>query len=130
MGIALSIICPFSPDFLGRWCFFLRFRPETMIRYFFGNTRETAPVLPLSFPAIIITLSFFLIFINLNDLRCSRGNRLKSSFRYLAWNWPEYATGDGLLLSLFQNNHGILIKSDIRAVFTAICLSLSHNHGM
>src|SRR3989338_6416143 len=63
MGKVLSIICPFCPLFCGRWCFFLIFTPAITIISLSGKAFITLPVLPLSLPAITITLSFFFIFI-------------------------------------------------------------------
>src|SRR3989338_5066053 len=59
IGIAIFIIDPFSPDFLGRWCFFIIFNPSKITLFSLTKTRIILPFLPLSLPVIMITLSPF-----------------------------------------------------------------------
>src|SRR3990167_4077003 len=63
IGIAIFTIVPFSPDFLGRWCFFIIFKPSTITLFSWGIARTILPDLPLSLPVIIFTLSPFFNFI-------------------------------------------------------------------
>src|SRR5260370_35984992 len=51
-------VCP-----CGFICFFAIFRPSTITLLICGSARETVPCLPLSLPAIIKTVSPFLMFI-------------------------------------------------------------------
>lgn len=57
-----STLCPASPCLWGRRCFTKIFKPSTLALLSLGKTCNTLPVLPLSFPVVICTLSPFLIF--------------------------------------------------------------------
>lgn len=63
IGAGNSILWPFSPFLLARICLINKFKPSMLALFKKGKTCKTFPVLPLSFPANIFTLSFFLIFI-------------------------------------------------------------------
>lgn len=63
IGAGNSILWPFSPCFLGRICLISKFRPSILALFRDGKICKTFPVLPLSLPAIIFTLSPFFIFI-------------------------------------------------------------------
>src|SRR2546428_9307361 len=63
IGMALSITPPCRVWPCGRTCFFAIFRPSTMTLLTCGIARETVPCFPLSLPAMIKTVSPFLIFI-------------------------------------------------------------------
>src|SRR5258706_11681061 len=97
IGIAISIIDPFSPDFLGRWYFFIMFMPSTITLFSLGIARTILPDFPLSFPVITFTLSPFFNFIvlfikNLNDLLRQRNDFLESFLCKLPWDRSEYAS--------------------------------------
>src|SRR3990167_3818324 len=109
--------------------------PSTITMVFFGKTRVTLPLLPLSTPEIMTTVSPFLIwrvFIQLYDFRRTGDNRLVAELLQLARYRAEDAPRLGLLFVLaagLQYDHRVFVKADIGAVFTAEGLALAHDHA-
>lgn len=62
IGAGNSILWPASPCLLGRRCFIRILMPSILALLSLGKTCKTLPVLPLSFPHVICTLSPFFIF--------------------------------------------------------------------
>src|SRR3990167_10419100 len=87
MGWNFSTICPAWPSLRGFWCLMRLPTPSTITMVFFGKTRVTLPLLPLSTPEIMTTVSPFLIwrvFIQLYDFRRTGDNRLVAELLQLA----------------------------------------------
>src|SRR5688572_18212387 len=108
------------------------FNPSTTTLFFLGNARITLPFLPLSFPAMMTTLSPFFIFIRLrlNDF-LRQGNYLLITFlcqfpRYRA----ENAAGLRIQFAFFEYNHRVVVKAYIRTVFAPVRLARAHDHRL
>src|SRR5437016_641331 len=105
-GIAFSITPPCRVWPCGRTCFFTILWPSTITLLTCGIARETTPSFPLSLPAIIKTVSPFLMFILtrwrgffsfcfvaiyflLEHFRRKRNNLHKIPFAQFSGHWTE-----------------------------------------
>src|SRR3990167_7916366 len=113
-------IWPFWPCFFGLIFFFFMFIPSTIIFSSAGITLATLPVLPLSLPAIIFTISPFFIFIKfLHHFRRQRNYLVISPFLDFSRNRPEDSSAQRFVFGFVQKHDGVLVKSDIRPVFSS-----------
>src|SRR4030043_305525 len=100
--------------------------PSTITSSFSGKAFRTLPFLPLSLPAITRTVSFFLIFISQN-LRSQRYYLHKIFISKLSSYRAKNASASRIVL-IVQDNGSIIIKSNIRAIWSMMLFSYAHNH--
>src|SRR4051812_38134921 len=100
-------------------CFLTRFTPSTTTRCSSRSTWITLPSAPLSLPAITLTVSPFLIFIECfpisKHLRSQRDDLHEPLVAQLAAHGAEDARAARLAV-LAQDHRGVLVELDVRAV--------------
>src|SRR3954454_15741450 len=111
-------------------CFLTRFTPSTTTRCSSRSTRITLPSAPLSLPAITLTVSPFLIFIECfpisEHLRCERDDLHEPLVAQLAAHGAEDARAARLAV-LPQDDRGVPVELDVRAVGTPALLGGAHD---
>src|SRR5262245_9698097 len=114
-------------------CFLTRFTPSTTTRCSSRSTWITLPSAPLSLPAITLTVSPFLIFIACfpisEHLRRQRDDLHEPLVAQLAAHRAEDARAARLAV-LPQDDRGVLVELDVRAVGTTTLLGGTHDHGL
>src|SRR6478609_5588935 len=127
------VVPPRPPCWTTLVCFLTRLTPSTTTRCSSRSTRITLPSAPLSLPAITLTVSPFLIFIACfpisEHLRCERDDLHEPLVAQLAAHGAEDAGAAGLAV-LPQDDRGVLVELDVRAVGTAALLGGAHDHGL
>src|SRR5207247_2344610 len=104
--------------------------PRTVARSTVGATLITSPVLPLSLPAMTITLSPFLILAAMSEhLRGQRDDLHVVLGAKLAWHRAEDAGADRLHLRRDQHR-GIPVEADDAAVRAPDVLGGTHDHRL
>src|SRR3989338_2554602 len=97
-------IWPFWPCFFCLIFFFFIFIPSTIIFSSAGITLATLPVLPLSLPVIIFTISPFFIFIKfLHHFRRQGNYLIISPFLDLSRDRPEDSSAQRFLFFFLHN---------------------------
>src|SRR4030042_5286580 len=102
--------------------------PSTITLSSSGKARRTFPFFPLSLPAVITTVSSFLIFI-LQDLG-SQGYYLGKVFISEFSGYGTKNTAALRIIFIAKNDRRIFIESYIRAIGAAIGLSHTHHHSL
>src|SRR5262245_12267749 len=114
-------------------CFLTRFTPSTTTRCSSRSTWITRPSAPLSLPAITLTVSPFLIFIACfpisEHLRRERDDLHEPLVTQLAADGAEDARAARLTV-LPQDDRGVLVELDVRAVRTATLLGGADDDGL
>src|SRR5262245_13662538 len=129
IGASVVMIPPVVPPRPPCWttlvCFLTRFTPSTMTRCSSRSTWITLPSAPLSLPAITLTVSPFLIFIECfpisEHLRCERDDLHEPLVAQLSADRAEDARTARLAV-LPQDDRSVLVELDVRAVGTPALL--------
>src|SRR6185437_14016884 len=109
---------------------FTIFTPCTTTRFSSRSTRSTSPLLPLSRPVMITTLSPFLILSFISEHLGSERHDLHELARaQLARDRPEDARADRLAL-LGDQHRGVAVEADRAAVRPADLLGRAHDHRL
>src|SRR5215207_336043 len=112
------------------------FTPTTTTRSSFGNTACTSPRSPRSLPAITSTVSPFLIFCivatlsELQGFRRERHDLQVAPVTQFACYRPEDARSTRVLQVVVQNNSGVIVKTDVRAIIAAVFFRNAHDHSL
>src|SRR3954466_4631303 len=124
------VVPPRPPCWTTLVCFLTRFTPSTTTRCSSRSTRITLPSAPLSLPAITLTVSPFLIFIECfpisEHLRCQRDDLHEPLVTQLATHRAEDARATRLTV-LPQDDRGVLVELDVGPVGPAALLGGAHD---
>src|SRR3989344_5336020 len=139
IDIGLSTICPVRFCAEALRCFLTMFTPSIVTRFFLGDTFAIVPVAPRFLPAITTTLSPFFNFIVFEFLYCIQDTEyhipmsydlgsqcddfLVSALNHFARNRTEYAVRLRLLLFFLHEHYGVLIKTNVCAVWMEMTTS-------
>src|SRR5215212_1198260 len=127
------VVPPRPPCWTTLVCFLTRFTPSTTTRCSSRSTWITLPSAPLSLPAITLTVSPFLIFMERfpisEHLRRQRDDLHEPLVAQLAPDRAEDARAARLAV-LPQDDRGVLVELDVRAVGPAALLDGAHDDGL
>src|SRR3954447_17755611 len=113
----------------GLVCRFWMFMPSTKTRFFFGSTRRTLPVLPLSLPEMTSTVSSRRIFKPMSEHLRRKGDDLHEvAVAQLARDRPEDARAARIVGGV-DDHRSVLVEGDVGAVLAAELLARANHHG-
>src|SRR5690242_8593946 len=127
------VVPPRPPCWTTLVCFLTRLTPSTTTRCSSRSTWITLPSAPLSLPAITLTVSPFLIFIECfpisEHLRCQRDDLHEPLVAQLAPDRAEDARATRLTV-LPQDDRGVLVELDVGPVRPAALLGGAHDDSL